>query len=103
MTPGEKYENPLKGFQSYFLSFDEGARIELMQKLGIQETPKPKGTNFGYARIAISLGSEEKVLELTEQFRSKGIVIIGERRTNGDDYFESVIEDQEGNWIEITD
>ena len=28
--------------------------------------------------------------------------IIGETRTSGDGYYESVIEDIEGNWVEIT-
>ena len=27
----DKYTNPKKGFSSYFLSFDSGARIEIMQ------------------------------------------------------------------------
>ncbi len=103
MTPGEKYENPVKGFQSYFLRFEEGARIELMKKSEIQETPNPRGSNFGYAHIAISVGSKEKVVQMTEAFRLQGISIIGDPRTTGDGYFESVIEDPEGNWIEITD
>lgn len=102
MTAGEKYENPTKGFQSYFLSFGEGSRIELMKKSGISPSLSPRGMNSGFAHFAISVGSEIKVDKLTQVFRTKGIKIIGEPRTTGDGYYESVIEDPEGNWIEIT-
>lgn len=102
MSAGEKYENPAKGFQSYFLSFGAGSQIELMKKSGIQETPSPRGMNSGFAHFAISVGSKAKVNEMTENFRNEGIKIIGEPRTTGDGYYESLIEDPEGNWIEIT-
>lgn len=102
LSAGEKYINDTKGFSSYFLSFSSGARIELMKGADIKDTSAPRGKFSGYAHIAISVGSKEKVLELTEAFRVAGITIIGEPRTTGDGYFESVIEDPEGNWIEIT-
>lgn len=102
MTSGEKYENPAKGFSSYFLSFASGSRIELMKRSDVQESPQPRGMVSGLAHFAISVGSKEKVLLKTEEFRQEGSKIIGEPRTTGDGYFESVIEDPEGNWIEIT-
>jgi lactoylglutathione lyase len=102
MSFGEKYENTKKGFESYFLTFDEGAQIELMKKSGVQDSLKPRGINAGFAHIAISIGSRELVDSLTEAFRKNGVSIIGEPRTTGDGYYECVIEDPEGNWIEIT-
>lgn len=102
MSAGEKYENITKGFSSYFLSFSSGARIELMKRGDILQTPQPRGMASGLAHIAISIGSKEKVIQLTEEFRVLGISIISEPRTTGDGYFESVIEDPESNWIEIT-
>lgn len=102
LSAGEKYENITKGFSSYFLSFSSGTRIELMKRGEILETPQPRGMASGLAHIAISVGSKVKVIEMTEVFRVLGISIIGEPRTTGDGYFESVIEDPEGNWIEIT-
>ncbi|MCE7055437.1 VOC family protein [Algoriphagus sp. AGSA1] len=102
MTSGEKYQNHAKGFSSYFLSFASGSRIELMKRSDVQESPQPRGMVSGLAHFAISVGSKEKVLMKTEEFREEGIKIIGEPRTTGDGYFESVIEDLEGNWIEIT-
>ncbi|PZX58255.1 lactoylglutathione lyase [Algoriphagus ratkowskyi] len=102
MTAGEKYENHTKGFSSYFLSFSSGTRLELMKRIDILESSHPRGMISGLAHFAISVGSKEKVLSMTENFRDIGISIIGEPRTTGDGYFESVIEDPEGNWIEIT-
>lgn len=102
MSSNEKYVNSEKGFASYFLSFDSGARIELMHKAGILDFSEKKGQIYGIAHVAISLGSKSKVLELTDKSRAKGLKIIGEPRTTGDGYFESVIEDPEGNWIELT-
>jgi len=98
----EKYINKAKGFSSYFLSFDSGARIELMHRTDINEPSGKRGMSSGMAHMAISLGSESSVVELTEKFRAMGIKIIGEPRITGDGYFESVIEDPEGNWIELT-
>ena len=102
MSANEKYENLKKGFNSYFLSFSSGTRIELMKRSDIQKSGNPRGIVSGFAHFAISVGSEEKVLLMTEEFRIQGISIIGEPRTTGDGYFESVIEDPEGNWIELT-
>ena len=102
MSSNEKYVNSAKGFSSYFLSFDSGARIELMHKATITDFTGVKGEKSGIAHVAISLGSKSKVLELTDKLRAGQHKIIGEARTTGDGYFESVIEDPEGNWIELT-
>ena len=101
MQCGEKYENVKRGFQSYFLSFDSGARIELMHRPDISDTDSAKGLSNGLAHIAISVGSIEAVNQLTERLRSDGYPIIGEPRTTGDGYYESVILDPEGNFVEI--
>ena len=90
-TSNEKYINPKKGFESYFISFDQGfASLEIMQREDIT-------THFSF-----SVGSKEAVLELTEQLRKDGFVIESEPRTTGDGYFESAILDPEGNIVEIT-
>ena len=98
----EKYTNPKKQFRSYFLSFDSGARIELMQKPGLSQHSEFPEERFGLAHFAVSLGSKEKVDELTERIRKSGFRVVGEPRTTGDGYYESVILDPEGNLIELT-
>lgn len=105
MNSNEKYENQVKKFNSYFLSFndDTSARLELMQRPDIGENNSTRGTIMGYAHLAISLGNKEKVDDLTNKLRLEGYTIVGEPRTTGDGYYESVIEDPEGNWIEITE
>jgi len=100
---GEKYHNPKKSFNSYFLEFSEGCRLELMNK---PEIPKNLNNAFseylGIIHFAISVGSKERVDSLTEQLRNDGYTIVGEPRTTGDGYYESVILDPENNRIEIT-
>ncbi len=101
--PGEKYFNPSKDFTSYFLSFEAGCRLELMHKPSILNGQNNDREEYmGIVHFAISVGSKKAVDQLTERLRSDGFKIIGEPRTTGDGYYESVILDPENNRIEIT-
>jgi lactoylglutathione lyase len=100
---GEKYINSKKGFESYFLSFDDGCRLEIMQMSGIPTSANDIYKQFtGLIHFAIATGSKQRVDELTEQLRKDGYEVVGEPRTTGDGYYESVVLDPEGNRIEIT-
>lgn len=99
---GEKYHNPTKDFTSYFLSFESGGRLELMHKPIIPGIENQAPEHLGLTHFAMSVGSKTKVDELTERLRKDGFSIVGEARTTGDGYYESVILDPEGNRIEIT-
>jgi len=100
---GEKYFNPTKDFTSYFLSFDEGCRLELMYKPSIPSHIIDAGNEYlGIVHFAISVGSKKNVDELTERLRADKYSVVGEPRTTGDGYYESVILDPENNRIEIT-
>lgn len=99
---GPKYYNPSKQFSSYFLSFDHGPRLELMHRPDIRDVSKREAEHKGIAHFAVSLGSKEKVDDLTNSIRSAGWTVAGEPRTTGDGYYESVILDPEGNRIELT-
>lgn len=103
MNCSEKYTNPKKQFSSYFLSFSEGTRLEIMHQPDIAEEEGKSRPAYGLAHFAISVGSKQKVDELTETFRKDGFEIAGEPRLTGDGYYESVILDPEGNRIEITE
>lgn len=99
----EKYRNPKTQFESYFLSFSEGARLEIMTLPTVSSVSNSISLNLvGLAHFSISVGSKENVLTLTETLRKDGYIISGEPRTTGDGYFESVILDCDGNKIEIT-
>jgi len=103
MQCSEKYVNAKKSFTSYFLSFgDTQTRIELMNMPNISDSAVQRNMLKGLAHFAISVGSEEKVNELTERLRTDNYVIAGEPRRTGDGYYESVVLDPEGNIIEIT-
>lgn len=104
MKCGDKYENIKKHFSSYFLSFrGASTRIELMHIPEISNVLINRSNFLGLAHIAISVGSKESVNELTEKFRVDGYKIVGEPRTTGDGYYESIVEDCEGNLVEITE
>lgn len=96
------YHNPRTNFRSYFISFDDGVRLEIMTKPELVDQEKPLNRT-GYAHIAFSVGSKEKVDELTEKLRSAGYEVISGPRTTGDGYYESCIVAIEGNQIEITE
>ena len=102
MECSNKYVNTDKEFSSYFLSFQTGARLEIMHRPDISMHLEQKGMTLGWTHLAISMGSQEKVDRLTELLRYDGYVIKGEPRTTGDGYYESVVLDPEGNQVEIT-
>lgn len=98
---GEKYTNSSKGFESYFLSFKDGARLEIMSKIPIIYSIKPT-EHLGLTHIAISFGNKEKVDNLTNSFLNDGYDVVGNPRITGDEFYESVVLDPEMNGIEIT-
>ncbi len=96
------YHNQKTGFRSYFISFDDGARLELMQQP--QMTDDAKNPNrTGYAHLAFCVGSREKVDALTARLRAAGYTVVSGPRVTGDGYYESCIAAFEGNLIEITE
>lgn len=97
----EGYHNKTTNFCSYFLSFDDGARIELMNHPDMQDSEK-EIRRTGFIHIAFSVGSQEKVDKLTQKLRDDGYEVLSGPRTTGDGYYESCIVGIEGNQIEIT-
>ena len=97
------YRNPAKQFTSRFVTFEDGARLEVMHRpdinliLGTMDEE-----HIGIAHLSFSVGSKEKVDLLTQQMSDEGVPIVGQPRTTGDGYYESVVLDPEGNRIEIT-
>ena len=95
-----RYENKAKGFSSYFISFEDGSRLELMSKIGVRGVCPIR--YLGFAHIAFSVGTKQKVIDLTSRLIDDGYDAVSEPRTTGDGYYESCILDKEGNMIEIT-
>ena len=95
------YHNPQTGFSSFFITFDGGARVELMNKPEMDDQKKTFNRT-GFVHIAFSVGSKERVDSLTAELRSAGYEVISGPRTTGDGYYESCVVVIEGNQIEIT-
>ena len=95
------YHNPNTDFKSYCLSFDDGARLEIMQKPGV-EVQTENQMRTGFIHVAISVGSKEQVDKLTETLKQDGYTVTSGPRTTGDGYYESCVVAVEGNLIEIT-
>lgn len=100
-SSNEMYHNRTTGFRSYFLSFEDGARLEIMNKPEMADGEKPL-VRTGYIHIAFSVGSIEKVDLLTRELKKDGYQVISGPRTTGDGYYESCIVGIEGNQVEIT-
>lgn len=95
------YYNKKTGFRSYFLSFEDGARLEIMHKPDMLDVEKSL-VRTGYIHMAFSVGSRERVDEITKLLRADGFSVISGPRITGDGYYESAVIGPEGNQIEIT-
>lgn len=100
-TSNDGYHNKTTDFQSYFISFDDGARLEIMNKPQVDDIEKPRNRT-GYVHLAFSVGSKGKVDELTARLKQDGYEVISGPRITGDGYYESCIIGIEGNQIELT-
>jgi len=99
---GEKYSNPAKGYESYFLSFDDGASIEMMCRADIPFSPvDPLTQATGYTHLSLAVGSETEVDRLTGLLAADGYPSVDGPRLTGDGYYESVVLDPDGNRVEI--
>ncbi len=100
--PGPLYHNENTGFCSYFLSFEGGARLEIMTRPNMDNGARSK-YRTGYAHLAFSLGSREQVDALTARLTADGFSLVSGPRTTGDGYYESCLAALEGNLLELTE
>jgi lactoylglutathione lyase len=102
-SSGEKYTNPHTGFQSYFLTFASGARLEIMSMPTVGASPAgDQAQHLDLAHISFSVGSAGTVDELTRRLGEDGFPVLDGPRWTGDGYYESQVADHDGNRIEIT-
>lgn len=100
---GTKYLNPVKQFESVFLSFASGPRIELMKMPGIPASANDPYRQFtGIVHFALSVGSAHAVDDLADRLLDDGFEKLDGPRVTGDGYYECVFLDPEKNRIEIT-
>lgn len=100
---GPRYVSAAKGFESCFLSFSGGARLEVMRTTTLSPVAvAPGAQRMGLTHLAISVGSEPAVDALTEKLKGGGFAVLDGPRRTGDGYYESVVLDPDGNRVEIT-
>ncbi|MEO8819267.1 MAG: VOC family protein [Ginsengibacter sp.] len=100
---GDKYTNEKNQYTAYFIYFGEDkTRLELMHKPNITLVVGQRGFTKGIAHFTISAGGKKKVHTITEWLRKDGYTIYSEPRTTGDGYYENVVTDPEGNYLEIS-
>ena len=100
-SSNDMYHNTKTGFRSYFLSFEDGARLEIMNKPNMLDAEKD-AARTGYIHLAFSVGSPEAVNSLTARLKADGYEVMSGPRTTGDGYYESCVVGFEGNLVEIT-
>lgn len=101
-SAGAKYTNPAKGFESRFLTFADGARIEIMRTTQLQPVAIAAGAQrMGLTHLALSLVSPQQVDQLTCRLREDGYTVLDGPRRTGDGYYETVILDPDGNRLEL--
>lgn len=101
-TADAGYLNKTTCFRSYFLTFEDGARLEIMNQPDLVDNEKAL-LRTGYVHIAFRVGSKDYVDKLTERLKGDGYQVVSGPRTTGDGYYESCIRGIEGNLIEITE
>ncbi|PWJ43374.1 VOC family protein [Sediminitomix flava] len=90
------------GFESYFVHFGMGCRLELMYKADIPESHHEILKEYiGLTHFALKVGSRENVENLILRLESDGYEILGRPRLTGDGFYEAIILDPEGNRVEI--
>ena len=89
----ELYHNKKTGFKSYFVSLELTTKQHLSNRVA---------ESLGYTHMAISVGTKDDVDHYVERFLADGFPLLNGPRTTGDGYYEAVIQDPEGNLIELT-
>ena len=98
-----KYVNAAKGFESYFIRFEGGARLELMYRPDIPENRNDtrQAQHLGLIHLAFGVDSMVKVDQKAEDMRAAGFPILSGPRKTGDGYYEFETLDPDGNRLEV--
>lgn len=100
------------GFASYFLTLPGGgARLELMTlpdeagvaaaDVGAAGPGASRALAAGWAHVALALGSREAVDECVARLAAAGVPVLAAPRVTGDGYYEALVQDPDGNEVEL--
>lgn len=102
-TANEKYINPKTRFESYFVSFDSGARIEIMSRPDIPDNENDALKQYmGIIHFAFEVSSKEEVDQKAGELKNAGFEILRGPRTTGDGFYEFETLDPDKNRLEVT-
>lgn len=103
-TANEKYTNEQNQFQSYFLTFQSGARLEIMTMPGVPENKNDTVTkqHKGIIHLAFGVNTMKEVDEKAAGLLSAGFQILRGPRKTGDGYYEFETLDPDHNRLEVT-
>jgi lactoylglutathione lyase len=103
-VPNQKYINPQKKFESYFLHFASGARLELMSRPDIPENLNDTvGEQYrGIIHLAFGVDTMAEVDNKAREMKAAGFPILSGPRKTGDGYYEFETIDPDKNRIEVT-
>ena len=98
------YLNHKKNFSSYFITFQGGARLEIMSMPGIPENKNNTEVDQheGIIHLAFGVNTMEEVDVKAQQLRTEGFAILSGPRKTGDGYYEFETLDPDGNRLEVT-
>jgi len=99
----EMYINPKTQFQSYFISFESGARLEIMSMPNIPDYTNDtiNSQHKGIIHIAFSVDSKQEVDSKAALLLANGFEILNGPRVTGDGYYEFVTIDPDKNRLEV--
>jgi len=99
----EMYINPKTQFQSYFISFESGARLEIMSMPNIPENTNDtiNAQHKGIIHIAFSVATKQEVDAKAALLQANGFELLNGPRVTGDGYYEFVTLDPDMNRLEV--
>ena len=99
-----KYTNERKQFQSYFLTFASGARLELMTRPDIpaNQNDTVQRQHQGIIHLAFGVDTVAEVEAKAQELRQAGYSILSGPRRTGDGYYEFETLDPDHNRLEVT-
>ena len=102
--PNTKYRNEVKEFESYFLSFKAGPRLEIMKMKGIPANLNDtvKAQHLGLIHMAFGVQTMAEVDAKAQELRAAGYEILSGPRKTGDGYYEFETLDPDNNRIEVS-
>ena len=103
-SSNDKYNNETNRFESYFLSFRSGARLELMSMPNIPDNCNDRivSQHKGIIHLAFGVDTIKEVDEKAKQLAAAGFHILSGPRKTGDGYYEFETLDPDNNRLEVT-